>query len=844
WGDKRWGGPLVCGPVARCSSVRSIARYSFCNLSHVPLVPNDTTWLQLNFNSIRRVNATSFPLLVHLIILELGSQTDPVVIGNAAFRNLPNLKQLDLADNKMLTLAPDAFVGLSHIHSLRLYSNGLDQSILESDYLRDMISLEYLDLFGNKITRLRPHSLFYRLTSLQIVNLKLNQISMICEGDLNSFQGKLFLLFILNSNSLYSRTPVDFNRCGNPFKNINIDTLDLGGNGWTVDIMQQFFTAIKGTPILFLKLPHHLMGPGFGFHNLRDPDNNTFAGLTGSGLGLLDISYGFIFSLSHHLFQNMKDFKLLDVNHNKINQIQKEAFSGLESLKHLNLSYNLLGELYSYTFAGLHNVTTIALQENHIGAISGNPFIYLTKLELVDLRENALKIIPSFLHLSTVFLGGNRLVSIDKFGVSAVNLDLERNRLTNLGDVYHLLQVPDLKYLFLKQNRLSDCSKETNVSKGINVTEKSQLTYLDLGENMLKLVWERDLCLHVFSALSKLVVLHLNNNYLSFLPRNIFSGLTSLNRLNLASNLLSYISHGDFPASLKKLDLSGNQLLHPDPELFATLSFLDITFNRFYCDCDLSGLIVWLNQTNVTLAGPQDNMFCVAPPDFAGVALHIISTVQCNEDEVLKPLQFSLFIFTTVALIMLLSAVIIFTHFRGNCFILYKTVTRALLKEAQQEADTKPCKYDVYLCYSNKDFEWVQKSLIKYLDTQYSDRNRFTLCFEERDFLPGEEHIINIRSAIWNSRKTICVVTRQFLKDGWYLKDVLIMVVAGSLSQYQLMNYKPIRVFVQRSQYLRWPEDHQDRDWFLDKLSHQILKEKKVRKESRGLELQNVMTVS
>ncbi|XP_067420996.1 toll-like receptor 5 [Emydura macquarii macquarii] len=836
-----------------CYSQGQIALYYFCNLTEVPLVPNDTIKLWLSFNKIKQVNASSFPLLERLQVLELGTQlVFPVTIGKAAFRNLPNLQILDLGDNKILHLDPDAFVKLSNVNELQLYHNSLEESILEKDYLRDMISLEYLDLSGNQIRRLRPHRLFYRLKSLKIINLKLNWIFILCEGDLDSFQGKPFLLFILNSNKLYKPVPVDWAKCGNPFKNIAPGTLDLGGNGWGVDIIQHFCTAVDGTPIESLKFSHHIMGPGFGFKNLRDPDQDTFAGLARSGVRLLDISHGSIFSLNPYVFHSLGELELLNLHYNKINQIERQAFFGLGNLTTLNLSCNLLGELYDYTFEGLRNVMHIDLQQNHIGVIAGNSFRDLKGLKMVDLRDNAIKILPSFPAMITIHLSDNKLISIDYQRINATYLDLERNRLANLGDLYFLLQTPDVQYIFLRQNRLSDCVKR------VNVIENNQLVYLDLGENMLKLAWDRGLCLDVFWALSKLQVLHLNNNYLTTLPQDIFSGLTSLNRLNLASNLLSHLSPGVFPESLKTLNMSENQLLSPAPEVFMTLSLLDITKNRFFCDCTLNTLTVWLNQTNVTLAGSENDTYCVLPPAFTRVPLSSVALGGCNEDELQKPLQFSLFIFTSVTLITFLTAVIIFNHFRGTCFVWYKTIAGALMKDRKHAIATSACKYDAYLCYSNRDFGWVQNSLLKHLDSQYSEKNRFTLCFEERDFLPGEDHITNIRDAIWNSRKTICIVTRQFLKDGWCveafnfaqsryfcdLKDVLLMVVVGSLSQYQLMKYKPIRVFVQRSQYMQWPEDHQDVEWFLNNLSHQILKEKEVKKKSCVLEMQTIKTIS
>ncbi|PKU40506.1 toll-like receptor 5 [Limosa lapponica baueri] len=836
-----------------CYSEAQVSLYHYCNLTDIPLVPKDTVKLLLTFNYIRQVTVTSFPLLEHLLLLEIGTQyVYPVTIGKGAFRNLPNLRVLDLGYNRILHLDLDAFVGLPSLNVLRLFDNNLEDSILEERYFQELISLEELELSGNNIKKLQPHPLFYNLTVLKKVNLKSNKISNLCESNLTSFQGKHFLFFSLRSNYLYKTDETAWAKCPNPFRNITFNSLDIGDNGWSTEKVKYFFTAIKGTQIGSLILSVHIMGSGFGFDNLKNPDNNTFAGLARSDLNLLDISHGYIFSLNSLIFQSFGNLELLNLFKNKINQIQRQAFFGLGNLKGLNLSSNLLGELYDYTFEGLHSVIYIDLQQNHIGMIGEKSFHNLVNLKIIDLRDNAIKRLPSFPHLTSAFLGDNKLASVVGTKIAATYLDLERNWLANLGDLYILFQVPDVQYMFLKQNRFSYCVKSHTI------TENNQLIYMDLGENMLQLVWERDLCLDVFRALSKLQVLHLNNNYLSSLPQEIFRGLTSLKRLNLASNLLSHLSPGLFPQSLTNLNLSGNQLFSPEPEVFMTLSILDITHNKYVCDCALKSLLVWLNDTNVTLAGSQSDRYCVYPPAFAGVPLSSLTYDGCEEDELLEGLRFSVFVFTSITLLVFLTAVVIFTRCRGICFVWYKTITKKIIGSHPQVADKSEYKYDAYLCYSKNDFEWVQNSLLKHLDSQYFKKNRFTLCFEERDFLPGEEHISNIRDAIWNSRKTVCIVTRQFLKDGWCveafnfaqsryfcdLKDVLIMVVVGSLSQYQLMKHKPIRNFLQRSRYLRWPEDYQDVDWFLNNLSCQILKEKKVQKKASGIELQTVATVS
>ncbi|KAM4693236.1 toll-like receptor 5 [Discoglossus pictus] len=854
---------LVFTVGQKCTIINKTAVFPWCNLTHVPRVHNDTEMMMLNFNYIMELDATSFPLLERMLVIELGSQkTNKLIIRKNSFRNLPNLIQLDLADNNILILDPKAFAGLSNLQNLLLSYNNLNGSILENDYFKDLMSLEYLDLNYNKITYLRPNPLFYHLFSFHILNLKLNQISSICEGDLHSFQMKYFSVMDLSSNHLYESDISVWERCGNPFRNIGFWLLILSDNGFTVDKAQKFCTAINGTKIRSLQLNSRSMGVGFGFNHQKDPDNATFAGLAYSHLETLNLSVGSIFNIQPYTFGNLTKLEWLILNDNKINKIEKNAFSGLNSLRRLDLSKNILGEIYDYTFDGLPNITYIDLTGNNIGPITRYAFANLRHLETLDLRDNAIKTITFFESVSFikyVLLGENKLQTIDTYHVHTSFIDLSSNRLKDLYHLYKVLTFESVNYVILKQNILSECS-----AKG-NIPQNNSLIHLDLSENAFDLIWRNGQCLDLFKQLPKLQVLRLSRNYLSFLPKGIFNDLTSLKTLNLSNNLLTYISTGIFPTNLDTVDLSKNKLLSPNPEVFVSLKTLDITENQFVCDCTIVDLVIWLNQTNTTLSGSQNDIYCMYPSHFLFTPLHTLPIQSCDEEIVLIHLRFSLFVVTTLSIVIFMTSAIVYTHFRGLFFALYKKITMSVLDEQLQRGNPDPCKYDAYMCYSGKDFQWVQNAILKNLDCQYCDQNHFHLCFEERDFIPGEEHIMNIRNAIWNSKKTICIVSKQFLKDGWCveafnyaqsryfsdLKDVMIMVVVGSLSEYELKRYRPIRAFIQRRQYLKWPEDCQDVDWFLSRLSYQILKEEKVKKkeekltnESSTLQLQTISTVS
>lgn len=839
--------------MSPCFSDGRIALFRGCNLTQIPWVLNTTERLLLSFNYISTVVTTSFPLLEQLLLLELGTQYARLTIGQEAFRNLPNLRILDLGQSQIEVLNPDAFQGLPHLFELRLFDCGLSNAVLRDAYFRNLNSLARLDLSANEIHSLHLHSSFQELSSLSDINFSFNRIFTLCEDELQPLQGRTLSFFGLKSTSLFSRVFVDWEACRNPLRGIRLETLDLSENGWTAAILGNFSHTIQGSHISSLILTYHIMGSGFGFQNIKDPDQSTFASLARSSVLQLDLSHGYIFSLNPRLFEMLKDLKKLNLAFNKINKISDYAFHGLNSLQILNLSYNLLGELYNSNFYGLPSIAYLDLQRNHIGIIQDRTFRLLKKLQTLDLRDNALKTIGFIPSVQMVLLGSNKLTHLPHVRFTANFIELSENGLENLSDLYFLLRIPGLQFLILNQNRLSSCS---NVDYA--PSQNPSLEQLFLAENMLQLAWETGLCWDIFKGLSRLQILYLNNNYLNFLPPGIFNGLVALRMLSLSANRLTMLSPGSLPANLEILDISRNQLFSPDPGLFSSLRALDITHNEFICDCELSTFIVWLNQTNVTLFGSPADVYCMYPNSLLGSSLYNISTKDCDEEEAVRSLNFSLFILCTVTLTLFLVITLIVTKFRGICFLCFKTIQKLMFKGKFRNPEPSAYRYDAYFCFSSKDFEWAQNALLKHLDAQYSSQNRLRLCFEERDFIPGENHISNIQAAVWGSRKTVCLVSRHFLKDGWCLeafryaqsrclsdlKRVLIVVVVGSLPQYQLMRHETIRGFLQKQQYLRWPEDLQDVDWFLDKLSGCILKEEKGKKRSSPIQLRTIRTVS
>ncbi|TNN89235.1 Toll-like receptor 13 [Liparis tanakae] len=88
-----------------------------------------------------------------------------------------------------------------------------------------------------------------------------------------------------------------------------------------------------------------------------------------------------------------------------------------------------------------------------------------------------------------------------------------------------------------------------------------------------------------------------------------------------------------------------------------------------------------------------------------------------------------------------------------------------------------------------------------------------------RDFELGRDIVDNIVSAVYSSRKTICVVSRNFLRSEWCSlelqlasyrlfdehRDVLLLVFLEEISARQVSSYHRMRKVMLKKTYLQWP---------------------------------------
>lgn len=766
--------PQVATCYPSCTLYGLVANCAFRNHLWVPLLPPNVTHLFLNTNSIGEINSTSLRAYEQLEKLDLGHQQVPLVIRSNAFLRQRKLRVLVLGFNVGLQLEPRAFAGLFRLQQLLMDYCGLEESILAGSYLEPLLSLQELDLYGNQISTLRPGSFFSRLTHFTQLNLKLNPIERLCESDLVGFRGKYFSHLSLHSANLKKMNDdtFDWEQCGNPFRSMAFGTLDLSSHGFSFNTLRRFLKAIEGTLINHLVLSAHT-GKGFSHNNLPDPDEDTFEGLVGSGIEIMDLSGNEIFALKSAAFRPLRSVVILDLSRNKVSRIHLSAFDGLQGhLRLLNLSYNLLGEIFTETFDGLLELRVLDLSYNHIGALGYKAFSGLLRLRGLYLTGNSLRNLDfpaSLPNLEFLLLGDNKLDSLYEvinLATNSTHVDVRDNRLTNLEDVYLLLtRLRRLETLMFGGNFIKWCTLNQNFLIPFNST----LKVLDLHDSSLQKVWTQGRCLDLFDHLHNLRGLNLSFNSLESLPPGIFAGLSSVQEIDLSFNALTYLQSDVFPTSLTILHISGNFLASPGPGIFQTLLFLDLEGNHFHCDCHLSAFLAWLNATNVTHLSPVAEYTCAFPAALQNLPLlnysRSVEPCEVDDEESTRGLRFGLFVFTAGLIVTAVLCGAAYARLRGRIFVFYKKIVRRVLDDPKPAATTDDQRYDVFLCFSSHDYRWVEAAVLKKLDSQLSE-NTFRCCFEARDFLPGEDHLSNIRDAIWGSRKTLCVVSKEFLKGA------------------------------------------------------------------------------
>ncbi len=536
-------------------------------------------------------------------------------------------------------------------------------------------------------------------------------------------------------------------------------------------------------------------------------------------LEVLSYRYNRILWVKSYAFYHTPNIKTLQLNINSIAFLGRKALKGLKRLETLRLDNNLLTDLFNNTFEDNFNLQILNLRNNRISVIFNGTFLSLGNLTILDLGGNKITHFqPSGLDglksLSKFYLDGNNLKQIDTslycaFQDTLTVLDLQSNQIRFLTE--------DVSSPFMNLSKLTDLKLDGQRPYGLTLLPRNffrglhSLRSLYLTNNKIS-----HLVPDTFDDLTGLRFLTLDKCCagVAHLQPGVFKNLRNLTRLIMEDMGVQNFSKEVFGnlTQLHTLQLNRNGMQTIQVSALESLSglhYLDIRNIPLSCTCKNSLLQNWTLHNSKVQVVYFYNLLC---PHDAKLKFYNFDTKVCYID-LGEYLFFStavvIFLFTVTPLLY----VKLYWKMKYGYYVFRSWFSEQWRRLREEEEN---CKYDAFISYNSSDEQWVMDQLLPNLEGNGSS---FKLCLHHRDFELGRDIVDNIVSAVYGSRKTICVVSRNFLRSEWCSleiqlasyrlfdehRDVLLLVFLEPISERQLSSYHRMRKVMLKKTYLQWP---------------------------------------
>lgn len=363
-----------------------------------------------------------------------------------------------------------------------------------------------------------------------------------------------------------------------------------------------------------------------------------------------------------------------------------------------------------------------------------------------------------------------------------------------------------------------------------------------------------------FNGLVGLRLLHLGHNRLRRLRGHEFFGCPALRELYLQQNQITAIANDTFSGltQLRQLRLDGNRLVQfaGNGWGMSVESLIDVRLseNAWSCDCDnVEEMLEFLRQMDFVKDGSKMRCVLDGHPTHSGFALSrnesktcvdyvsLINTASRNESTTAVIAVGSRFFANMIPdgylpwIIGSGIAAVVMLSF-GCLVILFLQEVRVWLhshfgirwfggRHDVDDFQEREKLFDAFVSYSSNDEAFVAEQLAPVLE---SGESPYTLCLHYRDFPVGGVIAETIVQAIESSRRTIMVLSENYIKSEWcrfefksahhrVLRDRkrrLIVIVLGRVPDSLDAD---IRSYLKTNTYLQWGDRY-----FWDKLRYAL----------------------
>ncbi len=294
-----------------------------------------------------------------------------------------------------------------------------------------------------------------------------------------------------------------------------------------------------------------------------------------------------------------------------------------------------------------------------------------------------------------------------------------------------------------------------------------------------------------------------------------------LERLNLSSNSISFVPQS-VTDNLDRLTSSG------------TVITLDLSKNPLICQCPTLDFVQWMQTTKVVFA-KKELLTCLT-----GDAQALLSPFRVD---VMSMRYSCMHMYEILEIVLsfvglLTFTILVYCIYKKRWRLRYwKHTAREAWRRRKATRDatrnglgTHPYVYDAFVAYSThgRERSWVHTTLREKLEDEHGLR----LCIHYRDFRLGRAIDECIVDAINKSRKTILVLSPEFLNSGWCQfevrmvkervieerRDSFIIVIFRSLDQPGTKVPKDLVRLLERKIYVEWTSDPDGQKLFWSRL--------------------------
>ncbi|XP_036432328.1 toll-like receptor 13 [Colossoma macropomum] len=794
-----------------------------------------------------------------------------IAMSRQVFKDLPQLKELNIASLNLSVVATDIFYDLSQMEKISF--DNLCSSVF-SELICSIINLtslkEFVFITNEEETLEYPNcthkneSVFPRISGAKLF---FSRIKHFHQGALDFFQNLSSLGFSYNDKllsylprsgiksvdvfhyctdtlvveevcivvsklstknlSLYFQTASNFSH----FKNDNctvLEQLHITAYG-TQPIDLSFICFMTNLTTL------EINGKGLDTH-FRSICTSTLKVTWLTDLTVMFASVSKIFS---HQFSCLVNLKMLNITCCSVSEIEPFAFMELVSLRILNLQYNNITAIGVHVFDGLYNLLVLDLKNNPLFRVEQMAFRHLMNLQELHFSYFGSSPIGFVIRWNLTDIFGNipeQLAYLFYEYIVPMELIIGSNMTLNQNLTLHVrsvtLNIEDCGRPFF-ESVTTLFARTKHILCGSEFIGK----YIKNIENLMYISKFSDKIgdLTSLNELVHLKVLRLDDMDLSK-QSNVavmFHNLTKLEKLSLFYCRFFSID-GTLTKDLKSLRFL--RLMFRDYvtvysgffEPLTSLKNLGIYQLQLFCNCDNADFSKWVKENKkvqVEMMDPElDELQCLSNNGLDRPNLQVYGKQNCFFE-----LDFVLFVLTSLGVIFFMLVVLIQRMAVYYIFSLYH-IAHAWFEQAVRKDRRVQYRYDAFVSYSSKDENWVVNELLPSLEQRGPPFLR--LCLHSRDFQLGKDVVENITDSLYESRYTLCLVSRNYLCSHWCSlemrlatcrlqvehKDVLILVFLEKIPSRLLSAHHRLARLVKSRTYLDWPQDPDHHNAFWDRL--------------------------